>query len=172
MAAIEKRTAQDGAVSYRVKVRLKGKPTQSATFERLTDAKKWAASIESAIREGRHFTKAEAKRHTLADLIDRYTRDVLPTKREGKKQTGQLRWWKNQIGVRIITTVGMHLPLSVFRLPYALLGVLQTHLKSPRSFARLFASSLSEADRAVFRLPGYPYLVMRDFQETFRRWPA
>lgn len=74
--------------------------------------------------------------------------------------------------VRIITTVGMHLPLSVFRLPYALLGVLQTHLKSPRSFARLFASSLSEADRAVFRLPGYPYLVMRDFQETFRRWPA
>ncbi len=42
MASIEKRTTQDGAVSYRVKVRLKGKPTQSATFKRLTDAKKWA----------------------------------------------------------------------------------------------------------------------------------
>ena len=105
MATIEKRTAQGGAVSYRVKVRLKGKPSQSASFERLTDAKKWAASIESAIREGRHFTKAEAKRHTLADLIDRYTRDVLPSKREGKKQTGQLQWWKAQLGAYTLADI-------------------------------------------------------------------
>ena len=102
---IEKRTAQDGTVSYRVKVRLKGKPTQSATFARLTDAKKWAAATETAIREGRHFTKAEAKRHTLVDLIDRYTRDVLPTKREGKKQTGQLQWWKAQLGAYTLADV-------------------------------------------------------------------
>jgi integrase len=105
MAAIEKRTAQDGAVSYRVKVRLKGKPAQSATFDRLTDAKKWAASIESAIREGRHFTKAEAKRHTLADLVDRYCRDVLPTKRDGHKQAGQLAWWKAELGAYTLADV-------------------------------------------------------------------
>lgn len=86
MAAIEKRTAQDGSISYRVKVRLKGKPTQSATFVRLTDAKKWAASTESAIREGRHFKTAEAKKHTLADLVGRYARDILPAKRDAKKQ--------------------------------------------------------------------------------------
>lgn len=105
MASIEKRTAQDGGVSYRVKVRLKGKPTQSATFERLTDAKKWAASIESAIREGRHFTKAEAKRHTLDDLIDRYMRDVLPAKRDGHKQASQLNWWKAQLGAYALADV-------------------------------------------------------------------
>lgn len=98
MATIEKRTALDGAISYRVKVRLKGQPTQSASFGRLTDAKKWAAATESAIREGRHFTKSEAKRHTLADLIDRYARDVLPGKRDGKKQVGQLEWWKSELG--------------------------------------------------------------------------
>ena len=55
MAAIESRISGDGKKSYRVKVRLKGYPVQSATFERLTDARKWAQQTESAIREGRHF---------------------------------------------------------------------------------------------------------------------
>lgn len=98
MANFEKRTAKDGSVSYRAKVRLKGKPTQTATFQRLTDAKKWAAATESAIREGRHFIKAEAKRHTLADMIDRYVRDVLPGKRTAKDQAHQLRWWREALG--------------------------------------------------------------------------
>lgn len=105
MAAIEKRTAQDGAVSYRVKVRLKGKPTQSATFERLTDARKWAAATEAAIREGRHFAKTEAKRHTLADMIDRYVRDVLPGKPSRDVQGPQLEWWKAQIGAYTLADV-------------------------------------------------------------------
>ena len=37
MASIQKRTANDGAISYRVQVRLKGHPTETASFERLTD---------------------------------------------------------------------------------------------------------------------------------------
>ena len=44
MATIEKRTSDDGKASYRVKVRIKGFPVQSATFERKTDAAKWAQS--------------------------------------------------------------------------------------------------------------------------------
>lgn len=99
MATIEKRTSSDGETSYRVKVRLKGFPVQSATFERLTDAKKWAQQTESAIREGRHFKTSEAKRHTLAELIDRYCRDVLPSKPKiARDQTQQLAWWKEEIG--------------------------------------------------------------------------
>ncbi len=42
MAYIEKRKTQDGDMKYRVLVRLKGHPTQTATFERLTDARNWA----------------------------------------------------------------------------------------------------------------------------------
>ncbi len=98
MANIEKRTSSDGVISYRVKIRLKGFPSQSATFERLTDAKKWAQQTESAIREGRHFKTAEAKRHTLAEMIDRYCRDVLPSKKSAKDQAQQLAWWKSEIG--------------------------------------------------------------------------
>ena len=41
MANIEKRVAKSGAISYRVKIRLRGYPEQIATFARITDAKKW-----------------------------------------------------------------------------------------------------------------------------------
>lgn len=106
MASIEKRTTQDGKTTYRVKIRLKGQPTESASFERLTDAKKWAASTESAIRENRHFKTTAAKRHTLAELIDRYIKEVLPTKPKSKtKQTAMLGWWKAEIGSYALSDV-------------------------------------------------------------------
>ena len=53
MATITERTAKDGKPRYRVEVRLKGYPTQTATFRLLTDAKKWALAIESKIRKER-----------------------------------------------------------------------------------------------------------------------
>lgn len=100
MATIQKRETADGKTSYRVMVRLKGHPAQSATFTRLTDAKRWGQQTESAIREGRHFHTTEAKRHTLGDLVDRYSRDVLPAKKTTTQgpQAAQLAWWKAQLG--------------------------------------------------------------------------
>lgn len=99
MATIEKRTTDTGETSYRVKIRLKGYPSQTATFKRLTDAKKWTQDTESAIREGRHFKTTEAKKHTLADLVDRYIKDVLPTKpKQAHAQRPQLERWKAEIG--------------------------------------------------------------------------
>lgn len=99
MAAIQTRTADNGKVSYRVQVRLKGYPIQTATFERKTDAKLWAQQTESAIREGRHFKTSAAKRHTLGEMIDRYARDVLPAKPKSIRSQGvQFRWWKAEMG--------------------------------------------------------------------------
>ncbi len=99
MANIESRAADDGSLSYRVKVRLKGQKTATATFARLTDAKRWAQSTEAAIREGRYFKTAEAKRHTLADLVDRYVCEVLPHKPKNSANTDhQLAWWKEKLG--------------------------------------------------------------------------
>lgn len=99
MATIQERKNNAGKINYRVQVRLKGFPTQTATFDRKTDAKKWAQATEAAIREGRHFKTTEAKKHTLADLVDRYIKDVLPLKPKSlKKQSAQLNWWKQRIG--------------------------------------------------------------------------
>ena len=101
MATIIKRTDNaTGAVRYQVKIRIKGAPAQSVTFERLTDAKRWATQTEAAIREGRHFATTEAKRHTAGDLLTWYAREVLPTKKAKTQepQRQQLAWWKARIG--------------------------------------------------------------------------
>jgi hypothetical protein len=107
MATVEKRVGSDGAVSYRVKVRRKGQPLQTATFERLTDAKKWAHTAEAAAIEGRAFKHAEAKRHTLGELVERYCRDVLPHKRltTREKRTTQLKVWAEALGSYMLADV-------------------------------------------------------------------
>lgn len=49
MAYIEKRVSQKtGRITYRVQVRVKGAECQSATFNRLTDAREWGRNTESA----------------------------------------------------------------------------------------------------------------------------
>ena len=106
MASINKHIADDGKITYRVRVRLKGYPVQSATFDRLTDGKKWAQQTEAAIREGRHFKTAEAKKHTFAEMVDRYIKSVLPSKpKQIKDQGHQLRWWKERIGNYLLADV-------------------------------------------------------------------
>jgi hypothetical protein len=66
-----------------------------------------AQSTEAAIFEGRHFKVIEAKRHTLADLIDRYIADILPHKGASsiKKQTQQLLWWKAHLGYCLLADI-------------------------------------------------------------------
>jgi len=100
LAYIERRKTSDGKVSYRVQVRKKGYPLQTATFERKTDANKWAKSIESAIEERRYRNVAQAKRRTVAELIDRYKDDYLSHKAKGgSDQKYQLNWWRDEIGM-------------------------------------------------------------------------
>jgi hypothetical protein len=48
VATITKRTDSNGDTHYQVKVRLRGYPQQTATFTRLTDAKKWGTQTEAA----------------------------------------------------------------------------------------------------------------------------
>lgn len=106
MAFIEKRSATEGKTTYRVRVRLKGSPEQHATFDRLTDAKRWAQSTEAAVREGRHFKTAESKKRTLADLVNRYIEHVLPTKpKQIRDQTHQLRWWQEHLGDHVLADI-------------------------------------------------------------------
>ena len=99
MAYIQQRIGKDGKLSYRVQVRKKGYPVQTATFTRKTDAKNWAQSTEAAIEERRYRNVAQAKRHTVGELIDKYLDDYLPRKpRSEAVQRPQLIWWQKQIG--------------------------------------------------------------------------
>jgi integrase len=107
MACIEKRETKTGEVTYRVKIKLKGYPPQSATFQRLTDAKKWAQQTEAAIREGRHFKTAEAKKHTFSDLAIRYYAEILPhySEKEQKERKSKLEWWRQGIGHYLLADI-------------------------------------------------------------------
>ncbi len=113
MASIEKRKSANGEVSYRVKVRLKGFPSQTASFTQLTKAKQWAQATESALREGRHFKTIESKKHTLKELIDRYAKQL--KQRNPKRYKGikhHLEWWSDEIGYAVLSEVSKTLVLN------------------------------------------------------------
>jgi integrase len=141
MATIERRITGDGKASFRVKVRLKGYPAQSASFERLTDARRWAQQTEAAIREGRHFKTTEAKRHTLGELIERYLRDVLPKKKvsTAKDQKQQLLWWKEQLGAYSLADITPSL-LAGYRDRLASTPTLRDRPRTPATVVRYLAA--------------------------------
>lgn len=107
MANIQKRLYKNGSVKYQALIRLQGCPPQTATFERLTDARKWVADTESAIRHGRYFKSSESKKHTLCEAVDRYIKEILPAKRPStiRDQTHQLNWWKQQLGTYTLADI-------------------------------------------------------------------
>ena len=99
MPAVQRRVSPSGKIRYRALVRVKGHKAKTATFLKRADAVTWAQDTETRIRQSKYFPDRliESEKHTLSDLLDRYKREVLPRKR-GKKQTGQLEWWRSQIG--------------------------------------------------------------------------
>ncbi|HEY4375048.1 MAG TPA: site-specific integrase [Burkholderiales bacterium] len=112
MATIRKRIGKAGDISYHVQVRISGHPPLSASFERKTDATRWGAERESEIRNGRHFPADNNNKHTAGDMIDRYLRDVVPTKPKAARDlNSQLAWWKKEIGsyaLRSLSPVVIH----------------------------------------------------------------
>lgn len=100
MASIQKRTTATGTPSYRVRIRIKGTKSRTSSFNKMSDAKKWATQTEAAIIEGRHFVGEEAKRHTLAEAIEKYTHTALlnQTDKEQANKKPILKWWKKTIG--------------------------------------------------------------------------
>ncbi len=105
MATIEKRTIDNGDTSYRVKIRLKGYPTQTATFKRLTDAKNWVTITEAAIKEGRHFKTAAAKKHTFSEMIDKFLAGSTFTKEQKEHQVMHLKRWRDELGAYTLADV-------------------------------------------------------------------
>jgi integrase len=94
MATIEKRTTDKG-IAYRAKVRLRGFPAESATFERITDAKEWAAKTEREMKEGRYF--GASKRHTFTELADEYEPHA--------KDKARLDYWRGVFGAMLLADI-------------------------------------------------------------------
>lgn len=69
---------------------------------------------------------------------------------------------------RLYARLGGRVPLALFKIPFAILGIIQKVMESPGSFAKMFDSSLCPAHKELFSVPDFQYLFMRDFQELFR----
>lgn len=107
MATIQKRYSADGIPSYRVQIRLKGHPIQTASFRRMTDAKKWEQVTEVGIKEGRYFQVTEAKKHTFNDLVTRYYSEILLRYNEKERQNRRhkLDWWAQVMGDCLLSDI-------------------------------------------------------------------
>jgi integrase len=100
MATIRERKDAQGKKSYHVQIRLKGFPPQTRTFDSKTLAKQWAAQVEAELRAGRYMQRVEAERHTVHEMIDRYRKEVLLTRKPQREadQGRVLEWWSSRLG--------------------------------------------------------------------------
>lgn len=109
MPTIEKRVRSDnGDTYYRVRVRVRGLPEKQKTFKRLTDAKLWAQQTEAAIRRGEvQNVVPAAKGKTLADVIERYKKRVLPHRAESTQRAAvtYLAYWEKALGAYGLTYI-------------------------------------------------------------------
>ena len=89
MANFEKRSG-----NWRAIVRKKGFPRLAKTFDTKAEAETWAATVESEMGRGVFVSMKEAEGTTLEEALDRYEREVIPSKKGAKAETVRMRIWK------------------------------------------------------------------------------
>lgn len=82
MATFEKR----GALQWRAKVRRRGHPTQSKTFNTKAEAEAWATVVESEMARGVFISRTEAESTTLEECLRQYLAEVTPLKKGAEQE--------------------------------------------------------------------------------------
>lgn len=140
MGTVREYDKEDGSKTYHAEVRLKGYSPQRACFRTRTLAKKWIQDTESSIRDGRYFHVAEAKKHTVKDLIERFVTQWLPQfPQRVVRQTAYLEWWKNRLGHLLLSKLT---PSVIAEARDALLTEMTTRqaLRNPSTVNRYLAA--------------------------------
>lgn len=91
---------------WRAKVRKKGYPAQSATFDTKKAAQAWAGEVEAQMTKRRWVDTSAAERTTLGEALERYGNEVTPTKKGAKQEIGRLnRWRRDPLSLRPMADV-------------------------------------------------------------------
>ena len=103
MATINARKGPDEndkmvVIGYQAIVRKKGHPSQTKTFRTKRDAERWARQIESEMDRGVFVQRNESEQTTVKDLLDRYSREVLPTLKGGYREESRIKALQNSLG--------------------------------------------------------------------------
>jgi len=98
MPTIRKEIGLNGALSYHVQIRKRGYPVQTKTFSKSADAERGATIIESEMERGVFVSRTEAEATLVSDVLDRYEKEVLPTKRGEQSDKSRLKTLKETFG--------------------------------------------------------------------------
>ena len=90
MATIRKR----GPYQWQAQIRKAGYPQQSKTFESRAEAEAWARALESEMDRGVFVSRAQAEQTTLGEALERYLREVTPTKKGAQHEERKIRRWQ------------------------------------------------------------------------------
>lgn len=106
MATISERIGADGKRVWQAKVRKKGAPTISRTFDLKADAETWAREIEREHQRGNiAVLRQDAVRTTIADVLERYESDRLPQLRSQATVRGHLARIRERFGAFYIANI-------------------------------------------------------------------
>ena len=97
-----------GPLQWRARIRRRGYPVVSKTFETKADAEAWARQIESEMDRKVSISRAEAEaeQYTLSECIDRYIEEYIPRLKHGKREVDRARALQRRpIAHRIIATI-------------------------------------------------------------------
>ena len=81
MATFVQRKGPNGKRVWQALVRRRGYHQQTRTFDTKGAAEVWAGGIESKMGSGTFVSSVEAESTTLAEALDRYLREITPTKK-------------------------------------------------------------------------------------------
>ncbi|MCP5151988.1 MAG: site-specific integrase [Chromatiales bacterium] len=102
MATIEKR----GPAQWRVKIRRRGYPLETRTFETRAAAERYARAIETEMDSGTFVSRAEAESTTLAELLERYLNEITATKKGADAEAYRIRaMLRHPLAARIVATL-------------------------------------------------------------------
>ena len=94
MATVTKR----GDLQWQVKIRRKGFPLQSRTFNTKSEAEAWARMLEGEMDRGVFVDRSESESTTLAEALARYKNEILPTKKSQVSVLSQIRLLSDRLG--------------------------------------------------------------------------
>ncbi len=101
MADIRKR----GDYQWQVRIRRKGHPSQTRTFDTKVQAEAWARQIEGEMDRGVFVSRKEAENTTLSEALARYEREVTVKKKGHQEKALIKRWLSHPLSKRSLASL-------------------------------------------------------------------
>ena len=102
MATFDKR----GDLQWRARVRRRGYPVQSETFNNRAEAEAWARQLESEMERGVFVSRTEAENTSLDEALKRYAEEITPRKRGAARETYRINQFRRHpLARRYLATI-------------------------------------------------------------------